>query len=221
MAQKSQWAVPFAIAFVWLISPMTATAQLPSALVLEKQGTTRPEVKPYTEVSVGRTITLSPRSKIVFQHYYSCRTVTVVGGTVEFETKAYFVKGGKKEKETNSPCPKTVTLKAGGEAGGVLMRSMLSRSDLTFSSRPQFVLVGKRAGGFASVHVSRGDRVILKSPLSTRYFQWPSRSKPLAVGEIYELTLIPADSNSTPLKQSFKVAPANPGSDGILLIRVD
>ena len=223
MSRKLKSAFPVIITVAWLLSNDIAAAQRPSALLLEKIGVTNPAVQPYTEIVVGKTITLSPEARIVFQHYHTCRTVTVAGGTINFEAKAYFVKGGQTVKETNTPCPKNVILKVGGEAGGVLMRSMLSNTPPTLPPRPKFVLVGKYANDFASVRVSQGGREVFKSPLAGRLFQWPTEAVALAVDAEYELALIPVAAGAPALKKKFRVSSAKPvqTSQGLVLIRVD
>ena len=217
-------AFPVIIAIALLFSKTTAVAQTPPALVLEKKGSTSPEVQPYTEIFVGKTITLSPKASIMFQHYHSCRTVTVAGGAVEFTAKTYFItKGGKKKHETNTPCPKTVTLQAGSETGGVLMRSMLTRNSLTLSHSPTFILVGKRAHDFTAVRVSRRRQQLLESPLVGRRFQWLSQAKTLEVDTEYELILIPKVQGSMPVKNKFKVSNSDSirANIGLILLRID
>jgi len=200
-----------------------ATAQTASALVLEKSGATNPEVQPYTEILVGKTISLSPETRLTFQHYHTCHTVTVAGGAINFEAKAYFIKGGQKKKETQTPCPKKVTLKAGGEAGGVLMRSMMSRNLLTLSPHPTFVLVGKHAHHFAFVRVSQEGKEVLKSRLEGPRFQWPTEAISLSADAEYELALIPAVAGALPVKKKFRVTntPSGQTIKGLVLIRVD
>ncbi len=223
MPRKGKWSLLIAIAAAWLLGENNAVAQTAVALVLEKSGASNPEVRPYTEIPVGKTISLSPGTRLTFQHYHTCRTVTVTGGAVSFEVKTYFVKGGSKDRETQTPCPKTVTLKAGGETGGVLMRSMTSRNPLTLSPHLSFVLVGKRANDFTTVQVNQGGKEVLKSPLDERHFQWPTETAPLSTGTEYELALIPAVAGAVPVKKKFRVQKSTPGQTikGLLLIRID
>ena len=78
-----------ALASLWI--PSGADAQNASALVLEKSGATTPEVQPYSEIAVGATVSLSSGAKLVFLHYQTCRTVTVVGGKVAFASYTYTI----------------------------------------------------------------------------------------------------------------------------------
>src|SRR5438034_303628 len=68
-------------------------AQAAAALVLDKQGTSKPELSPYSEIPDGGSVSLSPQTKLVFVHYGTCRTVTVVGGRVTFRAETYSVTG--------------------------------------------------------------------------------------------------------------------------------
>ncbi len=223
MCRKGSCIFLVVIAVAWMLSDDISVAEMPSALVLEKSGVTNPDVQPYTEISVGKTITLSPMARLTFQHYHTCHTVIVIGGAVRFEAKTYIIKGGNKEREKQTPCPKTVNLKDGGEAGGVFMRSMMSRNLLTLSPHPNFVLVGKRANEFASVRVSRGAQEVMKSPLDGRRFQWPAQAVSLSADTEYEVALIPADLESLPVIKKFRVKSAKSSqvSQALILIRVD
>ena len=60
--------------FVSVFTSSPVYAQTASALVLEKNGSSVPEVKPYSEILVGRTVSLQPGAKLVFVHYYTCQT---------------------------------------------------------------------------------------------------------------------------------------------------
>lgn len=224
MTKKGKFALLISIA--WLLAGDVAGAQTASALVLEKRGASNPEVQPYTEIPVGKTVSLSPGARLIFQHYHTCRTVTVAGGAIRFEAEAYTVTGGNKEKETPTPCPQKVSLRAGGEAAGILMRSMVSRTTadpLTLSPRPTFVLVGSHADDFASVRVSRGGREVLNSPLHGRRFQWPKEAASLSTEGEYEMALIPAVAGTAPVRKTFRVRgpTAAQTGKGLLLIRVE
>ncbi len=208
------------IAIAWVVLGGVAHAQTASALVLEKSGASSPRVQPYTEIPVGMTISLSPGARLVFQHYHTCRTVTVVGGEIQFGAEIYTVTGGSREKETRTPCPRMVSLKVGVESSGIMMRGL---STLALSTRPAFVLVGRRAGDFSSVRVTKSGTVLLKASLGGRRFKWPTNSKPLAEGTGYELVLIPKTSGHEPVTKKFRVVvpEAARAAKGLLLIRVD
>ncbi len=197
-----------------------AHAQQASALVLEKSGVTNPDVQPYTEIPVGMTISLSRGAKLVFQHYHSCQTVTVVGGEIQFGSEIYTITGEKRKNESRTPCPRTVPLKFGDDTGGIMMRGS---STFALSSQPAFVLVGRRAGDFSSVQISKGNTVLLKGSLEGRRFKWPTDVDPIAAGTGYELALIPKIVGQNPVVKKFRVVvpKATLGARGLLLIRVD
>lgn len=206
-----------------MLAHAVAIAQQPSALALEKSGSVVPDIKPYSEVSVGTKISLKGAAKLVFLHYYTCQTVSVIGGTIEFGAETYSITGGKRESEKRTPCPRVVTLNAGAEAAGVLFRSGISSVMLKFTPQPTFVLAGKRADTFGSVRVIKDRKVLTEARLEDRIFHWPRNATPLPVETNYELELVPVVSGATPVKMSFSVSEAAeaPGTQEMLLIRVD
>ena len=218
---KMSWlTLLISVSFGLVMVEGAAHAQTASALVLEKSGASSPRVQPYTEIPVGMTISLSPGARLVFQHYHTCRTVTVIGGQIKFGAEIYTVTGGSKEKETRTPCPRTVSLKVGVESGGIMMRGL---STLALSTRPAFVLVGQRAGDFSSVRVTKSGTVLLKASLEGRRFKWPTDAGPLAAGTGYELALISTAAGQKPVRKKFRVvvSEAARAAKGLRLIRVD
>ena len=201
----------------WLGVPGAADAQNGSALVLEKTGATVPEVQPFSEIAVGATLSLASGTKLVFLHYPTCQTVTVVGGRVTFGTHAYTAAGGSKPDEVRTPCPPTVRLKGQGEVAGMVMRSILPTVRLSVS--PSLVLVGGRADDFTAVVVSRGGTMLLEAPLAGRRFRWPSSAAPLAVNTTYELLLVPKAADKARVTVEFRTE--GQPADQLTLISVD
>jgi len=206
-----------------LLTSSVMYAQAPSALVLEKSGASVPEVRPYSEIPVGTTLSLRSATKLVFLHYYTCQTVAVIGSTIGFEQERYIITGGKKESETRSPCPRKLALRVGGEVGGIMVRSTLAGVTLKFSSQPGFVLVGKRADDFASVRVFKEDKKLLETPLDGRRFRWPTDAAALAPGDDYQMVLTPKVSGAPSVKIGFFVTPSSesPASEAMVLISVE
>jgi hypothetical protein len=204
-----------------MVSSGVARAQTTSALVLETNGATVPHLKPYSEIPVGTTVSLPIGDRLVFLHYATCRTVTVVGGAVTFDANAYTLAGGTKESHVRNPCPRTVALRAGGEMAGALLRGGPPVS--TLSTRPSFVLVGQRAGDFASVRVSKEGKEVLAAPLDGRRFRWPMGEALLAKDAEYELALVPRASGADPVTMRFRVkAPsADSSSEALTLVKVE
>ena len=215
--------VVIVVLFVSMLAFGVAHAQAPSALVLEKSGASVPEIKPYSEIPVSTTVSLKSGARLVFLHYHTCQTVTVVASTITFGAEAYTITGGKKESETRSPCPRTVALKAGGEMGGVLMRSGAAGTIAKFSRQPTFVLVGKRADDFASIQVLKDEKSLLEARLDGPRFRWPTNTPPLAGNTDYEMVLIPKVSGAAPVKMSFFVTVSTeaPASEAMVLLRVE
>lgn len=204
-------------ALVALCVPSAAAAQNPSALVLEKSGATTPEVQPYSEIAVGATLSLASGTKLVFLHYQTCRTVTLVGGSVTFGGLAYTAAGGARPQEARTPCPPTVRLKGQGEVAGVVMRSISPTVKLSIS--PSFVLVGERANDFTAMAVSRDGTTLIEAPLAGRGFRWPASAAPLVVNTNYELLLIPKAADKGRVTVKFRTE--GPAEDQLTLISVD
>lgn len=200
---------------VWV--PSAADAQNASALVLEKSGATTPEVQPYTEVAVGATVSLASGTKLVFLHYQTCRTVTVVGGSVAFGSLTYTATGGGRPQEVRTPCPPMVRLRGQGEVAGVVMRSISPTVRLSVS--PSFVLVGERADDFAAVAVARDGTMLLEAPLAGRGFRWPTSAAPLAPNTNYELLLVPKAADKGRVTVKFRTDGQT--EDQLTLISVD
>jgi hypothetical protein len=201
---------------VWATVGGIACAQTASALVLETRGVNLPHLLPYSEVPAGTTVVLPQGAKLVFLHYPTCRTVALIGGTITFTGDTYTIMGGTTEAEARSQCPRIVKLSAEYEMGGTLLRG-LQVGTLTLSPHPTFVLVGKRAGDFASVRVSQGGREVLAAPLDGRRFHWPSKVPPLSEDHQYELALVPRNAGADPVTRRFKVQAPTTQSPSVAL----
>ena len=208
-----------ALASLWI--PSGADAQNASALVLEKSGATTPDVQPYSEVAVGTALSLQSGARLVFLHYQTCRTVTVVGSKVAFELYTYTITGGSKPQEVRTPCPPTVRLRGQGEVAGTLMRSIVP--GVSLSTSPTFVLVGDRADDFAAVRVSQAGTTLLEAPLAGRGFRWPREAAPLIANADYELVLVPKAEGRPRVTVKFRAEGEAATSAGaqLTLISVD
>ena len=210
---------------VLLGDPSGAAAQNASALVLEKTGTTVPEVQQYNEIAVGTTVSLQPGARLVFLHYQTCRTVTAVGSTVAFGGLTYTITGGSTPQEVQTSCPRTG--RVGGENAGGVMRFHGGGQGLSFIPRlslsPTFALVGARADDFAAVRVSHGGTMLLEAPLSGRDFRWPAGTAPLVANTNYELVLVPKVEGKTQVTLKFRTERETPTAAGDYhtLIKVD
>jgi hypothetical protein len=206
-------------AFAW-VGP--ACAQGPVGLLLETSGTIAPAVKPYTELPSGTTLTLSGGARVVFAHYQTCKTVTVVGGTVTVTAASYATRDGK-QTDVLMPCPKKVNVRGGGELGGVVYRSAAPRAGLTLHTEPAFVLVGQRASDFVTARITRDDATVAEGPIRDRVFRWPVGTAPLAPSTAFELTLVPKGAGERVVTTRFATpaiaAPA--GQEPLVVISVD
>ncbi len=209
------------IALVW------AVPQQRTALLLEKSGALLPDLKAYSEIKSGTVVELGDGGRIKFLHYPTCTTVVVSKGSVRFGDKEYEVIGAKPDSEKTGACPRRVALKNVGEAGAGNLRSMddMGLTPLTFTPKPEFVLVGERAEDYAMLRIAAGGQSVLEAPLSGPKFEWPKNAPPLKKGiSSYELTLVPKALGVEKVKKRFKVQ-ASHTDDGatsaIMLIDLD
>jgi hypothetical protein len=207
-----------------LLAHSLTYGQTPSALVLEVRGNSNPPLQPYSEMPAGSTVSLSKTSQLVFVHYTTCRTVTVMGGTVTFAVDTYTLAGENERSVARSPCPRTVILQESeGRMAGSLARGTPFNPSLSLSPQPSFLLVGKRASDFTSIKVSKDDREVLQSPFDGKWFRWPKGVAPLTKGEVYHLSLVPKTGNGAQVIAPFTVigASSRAASEELMLVRVD
>lgn len=165
-----------------------ASAQTAAALVLETRGTMAPPLAPYAEIAGGTTVVLPGGARLVFLHYQTCTTVTVVGGEVVVGQASYRATNGATPVTVRATCPARVRLKEQGESAGIITRSLPPPSGL--STRPSFILVGARAGTFARFRVARDGTTVLEGSLTGREFRWPADAAPLDAHAEYEIILL-------------------------------
>ena len=217
-----KWLVLLGTIFASLAWAGAASAQTQAGLVLETSGTITPAVKPYTEIAGGTTLTLSGSARLVFSHYQTCKTVTVVGGTVNITAASYATRDGK-QSDAAVPCPKKVNVRGGGELGGVVYRSVSMSRALMLQPQAAFVLVGPRATEYVTARITRDDAPVAEGPIRDQVFRWPAGVAPLAADSAFELTLVPARTGDRPVTTRFSTpaiaAPA--GQEPLVVITVD
>ncbi len=199
-----------------------AGAQAPAALVLETSGGSTPALPPYTEIPGGTIVSLPGTTRLVFLHYHTCRTVTLVGGTITVNVEAYTASGNASVREARTACPRPVTLKASGEVviGGIVTRAL--GPPLTLPAQPSFVLAGPRAGSFTRARISREGTEALTVPLDGPRLRWPPGASPLTVGAVYELALLP-EAPAAPVTVRFRVTTplTDPAGPTLTVIRLE
>ncbi len=200
------WLIPLAVGTTLTALVAAAPAQLrPAAgLVLEISGPSTPALAPFTELADQTTIRLGPGSRLVFVHYHSCRTVTLVGGQLAVDVEKYRVSGGPRSEE-ETPCPRAIKLLAAGETAGVLLRGSAA---VRLPVEPAFVVVGPRAGDVASVRITRGSETVVEAPLEHRRFRWPKGRPALRASTQYELVFIFNEKGALPHTLPFLTDPA-------------
>lgn len=199
-----------------MLNANSASGQAGSALVLEQSGTTVPALAPYSEIVPGTTIVLSGGARLVFLHYQTCTTVTVVGGEIVVGQASYRAANGSTPVAVRTACPVKVRLRdrgaAAGPSAGITMRSVPPPSGL--STRPRFVLVGQGAAAVTRVRVVREGGIVLEGPLTGREFRWPADAAALDPRSEYEIMLMSESSDSPQATVKFRPAEASAAAPG-------
>jgi len=197
---------------------LPAAAQLPTpavALVLDVDGSVTPALRPYREILSGTTVSLADGGRLVFLYYASCRTLTVVGGSVTFTGgPAPILKGAATRADVRGQCPRKFSA-TGTDAATVLRGA--SSAGLFTSTTPEFVLVGRRAEEFVGIRIKSGDRELLTRALAGPRFSWPTDVPPLAPG-VYGLDLRPKMSSAESVTVTFE---ATTRPEALTLITID
>jgi len=209
-----------------LASASPLAAQSPArpavALALEVSGGRIPGIEPYREIAADTVVTVPPGVRFVFQHYGSCRRFSLSGGVATFRADGVDVAGGVARPAEGRPaCPRKLMLKDDGTAAAVTMRS-LGRPRIAISTRPDFVIVGPRAGEFAALRVLRGSDIVIEQPLASgRPAAWPAGAQPLAADTGYELELLPIATDRAPLVIGFRTVPASAPDEPLTLVSAE
>lgn len=206
-----------------MLNANSASGQAGTALVLEQSGTTVPALAPYSEIVPGTTIRLSRGARLVFLHYQTCTTVTVVGGEIAVGQASYRAANGSTPVAVRTTCPVKVRLRDQEAAGvaGITLRSGPPPSNL--STRPRFVLVGQGAEAITRVRVVREGGIVLEGSLTGREFRWPADAASLDPRSEYEIILIspsPHNRQATVKFMPAEVSAATPAAP-LTLIRVE
>jgi len=184
------------------------------ALVLEIDGPVTPALRPYREIPSGTAVSLGNDGRLVFLHYASCRTLTVVGGSVTFTGgPAPILKGTATRADVRGRCPKKFS--ATGSDAAVVFRGTSAAGT---STTPEFILVGRRADEFAAIRIQNGGGELIARALDGPRFIWPADVPPLVPGA-YVLELLPRVSGAAPATVNFE-ASTRP-SDAFTLIAID
>ena len=188
------------------------------ALVLEVAGPVTPALRPYREIASGTTVSLGDEGRLVFLYYASCRTLTVVGGSVTFTGgPAPILKGAATRADVRGQCPRKFS--ATGSDAAVVMRGGPTASVGT-STTPDFILVGRHADDFAAIRIQAGGaEVVVARPLDGPRFRWPADVSPLAPGR-YALDLVPRSPDIGPVTVNFEATATRP-PEVLTLITVD
>ena len=199
------------------IIPAAAQPPTPAvALVLDVDGPVTPALRPYREILSGTTVSLTDSGRLVFLYYASCRTLTVVGGSVTFTSgPAPILKGAATRADVRGQCPRKFSA-TGSDAATVLRGG--SSAAVTTSTMPEFILVGRRAEEFAAIRIKSGDRELLARTLAGPRFSWPADAPPLAPGA-YALDLRPKKSGAASVTVNFEATANTP--EAFTLITID
>ncbi len=189
----------------------------PVALVLEVEGGIEPSIEPFTELEANSSFRLADTTKLVFQHYGTCDTVTVVGGRVNFTERQFLVQRGKVVDVKRERCPQATTLGKDGRMGGVLMRGKRG-GGMRMKPRPRLVFTGPGRDAFARLRILKDGAPVLEADLVGRNFNWPKEAAPLAPGPGYVLEVVPADGGEA---RSFKFQVKGRGKGPLTVVRLN
>lgn len=185
-----------------------AEAEVAAGIVLDAKGAIAPTIVPLSEVEAGQKYALGADGRMTIVHYKTCRTLTVVGGSVTFNFTQLVLDGGKVEDEKRR-CPKRFQLADGGSttAGGLVLRGAGSPQQIT--QKPIIVLSGPRAARMGEAELRGASGVIARWPAGTRRLEMPANAAALAAGGEYELVLRNGQSGSTETHKFAVVAGAS------------
>jgi len=166
-----------------------ARADVSAGILLDVKGTVTPAVTALSEVEAGEKLALGPDSRLTLVHYRSCRTLTVVGGSVTFNLTQLIVQGGKIEDEKRR-CPKRFALADGGSttAGGLVLRGGPGETQ-QMTQRPIILLSGPRAAEIADAELRGPGGTVARWPAGTRRLELPASGSALQTGTSYDLVL--------------------------------
>ncbi len=178
----------------------TPSLAAPVALVLEFEGTSEPEIEPFIELESNSRYLLTEGTRLVFQHYGTCDTVTVVGGRISFTEQRFLVRRGKVVDVKRERCPVATTLGKDARLGGVLMRGKPG-GGLKLGPRPRLVFTGAKRAEYERLRILKDGAIVLEAPLEGGRFDWPETAAPLAPGRGYVLEVVPADGSKAPSRE--------------------
>ncbi len=219
--RHASWISPIAAALSWALLVASADAQPKPAvaLVLDVAGGKIAGVEPFREIAADTTVAVPAGVRLVFQHYGTCRKVTLVGGTAVFRTDGVDI-SGTQPSDVRAACPRKITLKGDGASAGVVMRS-LGPPRVAVAARPEFVIVGPRAAEFSTLRVRKGDQVLVEHRLAAgRPLPWPASVPPLAASANYEIELVPAGAGGSSIVVGIRTE-ASPVAEAMTLVSAE
>ncbi len=172
------------------LAAASARAEVAAGIVLDVKGSASPAVASLSEMEAGQKVALGADGRMTLVHYRSCRTLTVVGGSVTFNLTQLIVEGGRIEDEKKR-CPKRFALADGGAttAGGLVLRGGTPADARQMSPRPIIVLAGPRAAGIGEAELRGPGGTVARWPAGSRRLELPASGAALQAGASYDLVL--------------------------------
>ena len=178
-------------------------------------------MEPFREIPPDTTVTVPAGARFVFQHYRACRKYVLEGGTITVRADGVESSGGARLSDTRVTCPRTIKLKDDGAPAGVVMRS-IGPPPITISARPDFVIVGPRAGEISALRIRRGTEVIVDNLAATgRTFRWPQGTSPLAADTAYEVELLRAGAPRPAIVLGVRTGDSSATSEAVTLLNAE
>lgn len=176
------------LAVLWLVlGSLAASAQEMGALVTEASGGISPPVAPFDELSVGAELTLAPGAVLAAEHYTSCESVTIGGGTLGVGRDGFRLGGAAVLGLARLACPRIVRLAEDTVAAGVVIRSLGPDRSLlgtpTMGLEPSVVV----AGGADSLRIDGAEGTLAVLPVTGGRVSMPAAGLGLRDGAVYRL----------------------------------
>lgn len=187
--------------------------QLPSALVLDRDGSAEPPVEPMTELNDGDTVDVSAGGHMTVLHYVACKEIRLSGGRLHVRFDGYDWEGPPPA-TVQRPCAQPVSVPAASSVGGVTMRGgggaagapvappaaagpcgvTRATTGMPVGPRPNFLVTGPAVADVTLLRLcDAGGRVVAEAP-HTAGTRWTPSPAPLPPGR-YQVGLGRADGS--------------------------
>lgn len=175
------------VSLAFFCVPALAIAE-PAALVMEVQGAVTPHVDRFQELEVGTTIEIASGGQLTIEHFKTCESTTVSGGSVTVGRNSLRIDGSYLVERAVSQCMVALqVLPWDSVKAGVVLRSIVLRP--TVPARPEFVISHPDLARFDRVTIEQSGNEVVSLPLMAGRATWPAQEGPLHTGTEYSIFL--------------------------------